>query len=150
MALPIILIVEDDRPIAALLAQVLQAGGYQVLSAQSGAEATVLGRLHQPEIALLLCDVVLQDRSGPEVAFRIGELCPQMRTLFTSGYPLEVLAERGLLTPETLQKENIFYIEKPFGLSELVRLVKRILPKHLEAPTAGMERGGVTRVSAAH
>lgn len=151
MALPIILIVEDDRPIAALLTQVLQAGGcYQVLNAQSGAEALSLGRLHQDEIALLLCDVVLQDRSGPDVACRIGELCPQMRTLFTSGYPLEVLAERGLLTPETLQKENTFYIEKPFGLGDLVRLVRRILPMHLEAPAAGIERGGSARASAAH
>jgi DNA-binding response OmpR family regulator len=149
MALPIILVVEDDLPIANLLTQVLQAGGYEVLNAQSGAEALRLGRLHQREIALLLCDVVLRDRSGPDVALRIGELSPQMRTLFTSGYPLENLAERGLLTPETLRNENTFYIGKPFWPNELLRLVNGILPM-MDVATTGTEEAGGARVRAAH
>lgn len=150
MASPIVLIVEDDRTISTLLTQVLQAGGYEVLNAQSGAEALGLGRLHQREIALLLCDVGLPNRAGPDVALRIGELCPQMRTLFTSGYPLDVLAERGLLTPEILQNENTFYIQKPFWPKELLHLVDGILPARLDVAAAGMEQAGAARVSAAH
>src|SRR5438045_2356970 len=111
MALQTILTVEDDRLIASLLGQVLRAGGYEVLNAQSGTEAVGLGRLHHGEIALMLCDIMLQDRAGPDVALCVRELCRQMKTLFTSGYHLDILIERSLLAPKILENENS--IQKP-------------------------------------
>jgi len=149
MALPTILIVEDDQPTAAVLMLTLQMGGYQVLNANSGAEALRLARLHRREIALTLCDVVLQDRTGPEVARRIRELCPQMKTLFTSGYPFSHLVERNLFTAETLQNESTFYIEKPFWPKQLLQLVNGILPA-VQMQAMGMGHTGVALVSAAH
>ena len=77
MASPIILIVEDERPIATLLRGVLQANGYKVLQARNSTTTLRPGLPHQGEIALLLCDAVLRDRCGPDVAGRIRELCPQ-------------------------------------------------------------------------
>lgn len=150
MASPIIFIIEDDRLIATLLRQVLETAGYQVLSAQSGAEALSLGRLHQGEIALLLCDVMLQDRAGPGVALHLGELSPRMSTIFTSGYSLDILTERGLLTPETLRAERTCYLPKPFRPKELLQLVESVLSAPPAVATAGMEQPGVKHASAAY
>lgn len=150
MASPITLIVEDDRLIATLLKEVLQAEGHQVLSSENAAEAMALGRLHQREIALLLCDVVLKDGTGPDVALRIKELCPGIRTLFISGYPLDALAERDLLTAETLRNENALYIQKPFRIAELLRLVESVFAGQTKGTTSGVGTTGALRVSSAH
>ena len=150
MASPTILIVEDEGFVATLLTRVLKAGGYEVLDARTGAEALALGRLHRGEIALLLCDIGLPDLSGPDVVLRLGEFCPRVRTLFTSGYPLDILAERRLLPPEILQDENTFYIPKPFLPKELLGLVNSIFSMQTEVATARTAREGAARVSAAH
>jgi CheY-like chemotaxis protein len=150
MASQTILLVEDERFITTLLTRVLKDGGYEVLSAGTGTEALALGRLHRGEIALLLCDIGLPDLPGPEVALRLGELCPQVRALFTSGYPLETLADRRLLPPETLQGENTFYIPKPFLPRELLGLVDSIFSEQTKVAIAGTDRKGDARVSAAH
>ena len=150
MASPTILIVEDEWLIAALLARVLKHGGYEVLVARNGTEALALGRLHQGEIALLLCDIGLPDLPGPDVALRLREFCPQVRTLFSSGYPLDVLAERRLLSPETLQDESVFYIPKPFLPKELLGLVDSIFSVQIKMAFAGIDREGASGVRAAH
>jgi len=148
MASPIILVVEDDRLIAALLPQVLEDAGYRVLSARNGAEALSLGRIHQREIALLLCDVVLEDRAGPCIARQLEELSPGMSTIFTSGYPLDILAERRLLTAETLAGERTYYLPKPFRPKQLLQLVARVLSTPRTVATAGMKQGGVAHAGA--
>jgi DNA-binding response OmpR family regulator len=150
MASPIILMVEDERLIATLLTLVLQGAGYEVLRAESGAEALRLGGSHQCKMDLLLCDVVLQDGSGPDVALRIGRLCPNLRTVYISGYPLDVLAERGLLTPEMLRSENALYIQKPFRPKELLELVDRIVPKQANIGTTGTQQAGAMHARSAY
>ena len=143
-----ILIVEDDRPIAALLSYVLKDGGYEVLKAQSGNEAVGLGRIHQREIDLLVCDIMLQDRVGSDVALRVGELCPQMKTLFTSGYPLDILVDRGLLTREILANKNTAYIQKPFLPKDLLQAVNTLLPVRHEAAQSGLRQAGAAHAAA--
>ena len=149
MGSPVILIVEDEGLISSLLGHVLRAGGYETLMARSGAEALSLGRLYQGDIDLLLCDVLLPDQAGFEVALNIWELYPRVKTLFTSGYPLDSLIERGLL-PETLPNESEFFIPKPFRPKELIHFVDRILSMPRPAARAGMKQRGAASVSAAH
>ena len=132
-----------------MLAQVLKAAGYEVFNARTGSEALALARQHQGEVGLLLCDVVLPDRSSHEVALRIRELCPGMKTLFISGYPLEVLIESGRMRPETIYGENNFFLPKPFLPRELIRRVDGILALRASA-SAGIEQSGGLRGNAAH
>ncbi len=149
MGSPTVLIVEDDRPIATLLGRVLQTGGYEVLEARSGTEAICLGQLHRQEIDLLLCDIMLEDQAGRDVALRVGELCPRIKTLFTSGYSLEVLIERGLLPAEIVQDENTAYIQKPFRPNDLLHAVNDLVPSRTQMATSGFQRAGGAHVSAA-
>jgi DNA-binding NtrC family response regulator len=150
MASPIILIVDDDRAIANMFTEVLRAEGYEVVNAQTGEEAVRLASLYRSGIGLLLCDVLLKDRSGPDIALRLGEFCPRMKIVFTSGYPVDILAERGLLTPELLRNENALFMQKPLRLRELLDLADRILETHAHAVAAAVDPVGGARVSAAH
>jgi DNA-binding response OmpR family regulator len=149
MASPIILVVEDDPLIATLLPQVLANAGYRVLSAQNGTEALSLGRIHRGEITLLLCDVALEDRCGPSVARQLEEFSPRMSTIFTSGYPLDILAERHLLTPEILEAERTWYLPKPFRPKQLLQLVGSVLSRPQAVAAAGLKQHGVAHGHAA-
>ncbi len=150
MGLPTILIVEDERLVASLLGQVLRSAGYQVMYASSAAEATGIGHQDQPEISILLCDVMLRDGAGADVARCVGELHPETKTIFISGYPLDMLADRGLLTPEMLQDGRTFYLQKPFRPAALVEIIDRLTEMDCGVETSGFGQTEAAHVSAAH
>jgi two-component system cell cycle sensor histidine kinase/response regulator CckA len=74
-----------------------------------------------PEINLLLTDVVMPGSSGRELADRIIELRPGTPVLFTSGYTDGEVERRGLVRPEAA------FLQKPFTPEALVRAVGREL-----------------------
>jgi DNA-binding NtrC family response regulator len=92
----------------------LERWGYQVLHAAGAGAARDLARAHRKEIGVVLCDVVLPDAPGPEALAAIHRQCPSARVVFTSGYPFDVLVERGLISMELLRAWNAFYLPKPF------------------------------------
>jgi PAS domain S-box-containing protein len=114
-----ILVVEDEEPIRRLVQRVLEAAGYRVLTAASGAEARALRERHGEAIDLLLTDIVLPWESGPELA---GAL-PGTRVLFMSGY-----AERAARAAAEL-RPGANFIAKPFNAEMLTRLVREILDR---------------------
>ena len=75
-----ILIVEDERAVARGLEYGLQADGYQVVWARTGAEALQLARSENP--ALITLDIRLPDTSGYDVcrALRAGNRSPPPAT----------------------------------------------------------------------
>ncbi len=121
-----VLLVEDDRAISLLLSLVFQRHGYTVLHAENRTEAIRLLHLHSNDVQLLLSDVALQNDSGEAVAAQVRTLCPGTAVVFLSGFPLEILVERGFLQSQTLRDGNTFFIQKPFLPNDLLELVERI------------------------
>ena len=70
---------------------------YNVMEAASGNEALALMRSHEGPIDLLLTDVVLSGFNGRELSERFNKIFPDAGILFTSGYPDEEIARRGIL-----------------------------------------------------
>ena len=68
-------------------ARLLKSLGYDVLLAADGREALQIAKTHPGTIDILLCDVAMPERSGPEVAKDIQGVKPSIRVLFVSGYP---------------------------------------------------------------
>src|ERR1051325_9379464 len=110
-----ILLVEDDPLVAKMLMTGMRLWGYEALHAASSEQALELTRAHQDEIALTICDVILPDRPGRAVAAGIRVLCPEMRTCFMSGYTMDLLRERGLLSEDCLLDTSVTYVQKPFA-----------------------------------
>jgi DNA-binding response OmpR family regulator len=113
-----ILVVDDDRKIAALVKAYLEREGYRVIVASDGRDA--LERAREDAPALIVLDLMLPELDGMEV----------MRLLRRdSGVPVLMLTARGSL-PERirgLEKGADDYLAKPFSPAELVVRVKAIL-----------------------
>jgi PAS domain S-box-containing protein len=82
-----VLLVDDDESVRGTTGRLLQSMGYRVLIAADGARALELARSHAGQIDVLVCDVAMPGRSGPEVARDVLAVSPETRVLFISGYP---------------------------------------------------------------
>ena len=79
-----VLLVEDDQDNRELMAEVLQANGYQVVSAASGAEG--LRRLAERPVSVIVTDVGLPGMGGLEVARAARKAAPGVPILVVTGY----------------------------------------------------------------
>jgi DNA-binding response OmpR family regulator len=113
-----ILIVEDDKKTASLVALYLEREGFQTIIAHDGQEALDLARRHQPVFVVL--DLMLPLVDGWEV-------CRQLRQ--SSDVPILILSAReeeiDRVSGLTLGADD--YVVKPFSPRELVARVKAIL-----------------------
>jgi CheY-like chemotaxis protein len=114
-----VLVVEDLAEVRDFAVTVLQAYGYRVCQAASGAEALLL--CARERIHLVLTDVVMPNLSGRELATRLETLRPDIHVLFMSGYSGNVNAPPGVLD------QGVHFIEKPFSAEELARKVRAVL-----------------------
>ena len=118
-----ILVVDDEATVRDVAARMLSASGYQILSAADGNEALNLHHNCNDGIDLLLVDVVLPDISGREVARILSEQQPGLRILFASGYTEDAIHRHGVLD------DGIAFIQKPFGLKDLLTKVRQTLDR---------------------
>jgi CheY-like chemotaxis protein len=116
-----ILLVEDETQVRELVAQVLRASGYTVLSAAGPAAALTLSDRYPGPIHLLLTDVVMPEMSGRELCRRLKSLRSRTRVLYMSGYTDEALGRHGVLEPGT------FLLQKPFRVGALGQKVREVL-----------------------
>jgi CheY-like chemotaxis protein len=143
-----VLLVEDDPAIATMLLAALRMWGYDVVHAGNGRAAVEIARLQGSELRVVLCDVMLPDGPGPATAMGIREFCPGVWIIFTSGYPVDVLAERGLLSRATLREPGTAFLAKPF----LPRDVRDMVGCAMLTTYEPVKRGAyaATRTATAH
>jgi signal transduction histidine kinase len=114
-----ILVVEDQDDVRGFATEVLRATGYQVMEASSGDEALRLfegGPIH-----LLLTDVVLRGMNGRELAEIFVKEFPGASVLFTSGYPDDVTARKGV------PRGSVAFLPKPYSPDALTSRVAELL-----------------------
>jgi DNA-binding response OmpR family regulator len=113
-----ILIVEDDKKTASLVALYLEREGFETVTAYDGRQALELARRHNPIFVIL--DLMLPLIDGWEV-------CRQLRQ--SSDVPILILSAReeeiDRVSGLTLGADD--YVVKPFSPRELVARVKAIL-----------------------
>jgi signal transduction histidine kinase len=102
-----ILVVDDEKVVRELLAQMLQEQGYDVEVAGSAREARELGGTWD----LLLTDVVMPETDGVKLSKQIDA----RRVLFISGYDQEALVAG-----------DASFLQKPFSRDALVRAVRAV------------------------
>jgi len=117
-----ILLVEDEGDLRRPLAEILEDRGYLVLAAASGDEALALAARHDGLIHLLVTDVVMPGMSGQELARQLTPQRPEMKVIFTTGYPEDVVAEETLLGDGPYH-----FLKKPFSSQALLVLMQEVL-----------------------
>lgn len=116
-----VLVVEDDASVRSLTVKSLRQAGFQVLEAPDGRAALDLSACHQGAIDLLLTDLVMPGLNGREVAERLRLSRPDLKVLFMSGYPADVLDHSNA------RSDPSAFLAKPFSITTLVCEVRSIL-----------------------
>ena len=123
-----VLVAEDDPPLRELTRRMLEAFGYNVISAKDGADAITKFMENRERISLLLLDMIMPKKSGKEVAEAIQKVSPRIKILFVSGYTMDNIKTRELIG------SDFNFIHKPFQLNELAMKVREILDKQRIRP----------------
>jgi DNA-binding NtrC family response regulator len=116
-----ILIVEDQRDVRKLAVTALRSYEYTVLEAADAEEALAVCKQMDGAIHLVLTDVVMPGRSGPELVKAINRLYPQMRVVFMSGYTESAILQNNMVA------DSIVHIDKPFTARDLAVKVREAL-----------------------
>lgn len=112
-----ILLAEDDEVMREYLTRALTRSGYRVTAVDRGTAALPL--LESERFDLLLTDIVMPEMDGIELAQRAGEIAPEMRVMFITGFAAVTL-KAGKAMPQAR------VLSKPFHLRELVLEVDRL------------------------
>ena len=113
-----ILIVDDDSDVRAMIGRALHELGYRSLDADGGPAA--LSLLAENKIDLVILDYMMPEMDGAEVARRIGEIDPSLPIIFSTGHS-------ALRTLRNAAGEDISVLQKPFALTELADLISEKL-----------------------
>jgi DNA-binding response OmpR family regulator len=131
-----ILIVEDDAPLAKMLAFLLTRAACEVSVAHTGKEGMQLAQ--ESKFDLITLDIDLPDMNGFEICREIKQrhFSRQTPVVFVSGRPCEQDIKRGL------EVGAVGYITKPFGMEFATRLLSHIkLSKQDKSVTKNAESG---------
>jgi PAS domain S-box-containing protein len=115
----IALLVEDEADLLDLADAFLVELGYTVIRAMDGASALAAAE-QADRIDLIVTDIIMPGKmNGIELASRIRAMRPGIKTIYTSGFPAEALAERsGKLEDGPL-------LHKPYQRSEFADMVRK-------------------------
>ena len=118
-----ILVAEDDTALRKLFSIVLQAYGYNVISAEDGEEAIQKFIDNRDKIQLVMLDMIMPKKSGKEVYDKIKQIRPDIKTLFSSGYT----ADR--IDKDSMRKGGFDFIMKPVSPKDLLKKIRELLDK---------------------
>jgi PAS domain S-box-containing protein len=118
-----ILLTEDDEQVRRLTKSVLEEYGYTVIETADGAQALEQFRANKDRIHLILVDVIMPRKNGREVYNEAKQLKPDLKALFTSGYPADFIQKEGVL------EEELNFISKPTSVQDLLKKVREVLDR---------------------
>lgn len=111
-----ILLAEDEPALRTLFRLMLEAEGYRVLLAADGVEALTVAEEIAGSIDLLVSDVRMPRKSGPELAKLLRRRRPGVKVLFVTGLACE--ADLGVADG---------VLGKPFRAGDLKARVRELL-----------------------
>jgi two-component system cell cycle sensor histidine kinase/response regulator CckA len=119
-----VLLVEEEQNVRALLGKYLAEQGYAILEARDSDEALTQCKNHKKStISLMICDLLMTEMNGVELAGRARSYHPRMKTLYLSAHSESSMIVRGI--PLT----DISFLPKPFKLKELISAVNELLAR---------------------
>ncbi|MEK6743886.1 MAG: sigma-54 dependent transcriptional regulator [Nitrospirota bacterium] len=114
-----ILVIEDKDSMRAMLKQTLEGEGYEVITAQDGAEG--IKKLSDERIGLVLTDLKLPKKDGFDVLKAVKQESPLLPVIVMTAYGTIETAVRAV-------KEGAYdFLTKPFDTEHLLVLIKRAL-----------------------
>lgn len=115
----LVLIAEDDEPIALALAMIVEDEGYRVLHANDGQEALELAQQHHP--ALIITDLMMPRMSG-------AQLIAALRSSSSDNAPAPRFVIMTAAASSYTQNTGAdALLRKPFDIRDVEKLLRRFL-----------------------
>ncbi|HWB84939.1 MAG TPA: response regulator [Bryobacteraceae bacterium] len=115
-----ILLVDDEEGVRKLVSAVLKTNGYDVLEASNAAQAVAAYEKNSHKVDMLLCDIVMPQMNGFELADQLTGLTPSLKILLMSGYRDNAAVANGVNPPRA-------FLHKPFTPDALLAKVREVL-----------------------
>ncbi|MEQ8697096.1 MAG: response regulator, partial [Bauldia litoralis] len=117
-----VMLVEDEEAVRQFSARALRNKGYQVIEESTGQTAfnTLTGG-KGPDIDVLVTDIMMPDMDGTTLINEVQHRWPHMKIICISGYAEDAFREK------IDQSEDVYFLPKPFNLSQLAGLVKDVM-----------------------
>jgi CheY-like chemotaxis protein len=126
-----ILLVEDNTAVRAFARRVLEAQGYTILEAASGAAALTLAASRIGSLDMLVTDVVMPGMQGHQLADRLWADRPDMPVLYISGFTESSVMSDGI------SRREVAFLPKPFTAEALGRAVRDAIDRPRGAARLG-------------
>ena len=118
-----ILVVDDEPAILAVMRIALEKSGFQVVVAGNGAEALAKFEVMHDKIRVLITDMAMPGMNGLDLIRTIREL----------NDTVEIVATTGMTTMDQMQAIReagvIHVLSKPCGSRQLLEMVRKFFPK---------------------
>jgi len=116
-----ILIVDDEQNIREVLASILASWGYDVLTAEDGAEALSIFETRGKDINLMLVDLTMPIMDGVMITRKVKDMHPDLPVILASGYSeVHLRSKYG---------DDLFssFLQKPFRIQLVRSIVNSLL-----------------------
>lgn len=118
---PTILVVEDDEQVRAFVCTLLLNDGLQVVEAATGLEGLRRAQEYDGSIDLLLCDMLLPELSGYDLAAQVRQQYPELQIILMTGYVEGEIVQRGI------EELSATFLDKPFSAATLRAIVRETI-----------------------
>ena len=118
-----VLVVDDHTEARTLLANYLMSQGYRVLQAGDGPSALALAAAHEEAIDAVITDVVMPGMNGKDLAQLLRDERPNLKVIFTSGYPSDLLRRKQFI------EDEFVFVEKPYQAHNVTRTLRKLLDR---------------------
>jgi two-component system, cell cycle sensor histidine kinase and response regulator CckA len=116
-----ILIVDDEKSVAAVTKAILENLGYRVFTVGSGQEGVSLYMERKGQIDLIVLDMIMPGMSGEKTYEALRGINRDVKVVLASGYSLDDQTRR------TLERGCKGFIQKPFRMHEISRKIREVL-----------------------
>jgi len=113
-----ILIVDDEEDLREVLSESLEDEGYKVASAEDAQEA--ITKVEENGFTIMFMDIVLPDINGVQAYKVIKKIDPRIVTIMMTGHAVKNLVK------EAMDEGAYDCLYKPFGIDEILNVVKKI------------------------
>jgi two-component system cell cycle sensor histidine kinase/response regulator CckA len=113
----LVLLVEDEPAVRAVLASYLLDAGYEVLEAVDGVEGLELFRERGDEIGAIVTDLLMPRLDGRSLVKEVRSVCARVPIIVMSGFAGDL---------HDLDDPRLEHLLKPFAPAEIARAIERI------------------------
>ncbi len=118
-----ILLVDDDDRVREMGKEMIEMGGYIVLTADSGEEALEVYVSHREEISLIILDLIMPGMGGNRCLEELLRIDPDVRVLVASGYSSNGLSQ------DAKGRGARGFVSKPYDAKEILIAIRSLLDK---------------------